>query len=66
MRKKLIFLTILVLLTTVLISGCVSTTSMNIASANLVRGINIDFVNIGHAGNAADTPVQHYGNTVVR
>jgi formylglycine-generating enzyme required for sulfatase activity len=28
---------------------------VNVASADLVQGINIDFVTIGHAGNAADT-----------
>jgi len=28
---------------------------MNVASADIVRGINIDFVTIGHAGNPGDT-----------
>jgi formylglycine-generating enzyme required for sulfatase activity len=36
---------------------------VNIASADLVRGINIDFVNIGNAGNAADTQVMVYDGT---
>ena len=29
--------------------------SSEFASADIIRGINIDFVTIGHAGNAADT-----------
>ena len=29
---------------------------VNFASADTIRGIDIDFVNIGHAGNAADFP----------
>jgi formylglycine-generating enzyme required for sulfatase activity len=29
--------------------------TVNFASADLIRGINMDFVNIGNAGNAADT-----------
>ena len=35
----------------------------NIASADMVQGINIDFVTIGHAGNAPDTQVMRDGTT---
>jgi hypothetical protein len=35
----------------------------NSASADNVRGINIDFVTIGHAGNAPDTQVMDDGTT---
>jgi len=36
---------------------------MNIASAELVQGINIDFVTINYAGNSADTRVMDDGTT---
>ena len=35
----------------------------NIVSAELVRGIDINFVTIGNAGNAADTQVTNEGTT---
>jgi len=35
----------------------------NIASADMVQGINIDFVTIGNVGNAADTQVMSDGTT---
>ena len=42
----------------------------NFASAEIIRGINIDFVTIGNTGNAADTQVmlndgtaENYGTT---
>jgi sulfatase modifying factor 1 len=37
--------------------------AVNFASADLIRGINIDFVTIDHAGNAADTQVMSDGTT---
>jgi sulfatase modifying factor 1 len=35
----------------------------NFASADTIRGINIDFVNIGHPGNVPDTQVMNDGTT---
>lgn len=35
----------------------------NVASAELIRGIEIEFVTIGNAGNAADTQVMNDGTT---
>ncbi len=46
----------------VLAMVCV-TAAVNFASAETIRGINIDFVNIGHAGNAVDTQVSKWGTT---
>jgi sulfatase modifying factor 1 len=37
--------------------------AVNVASADTIRGINIDFVNIGNAGNAADTQVMDDATT---
>jgi formylglycine-generating enzyme len=36
---------------------------VNFTSADTIRGINIDFVTIGHAGNAGDTQVESDGTT---
>jgi formylglycine-generating enzyme required for sulfatase activity len=36
---------------------------VNVASAVIIRGIDIDFVTIGNAGNAADTQVMNDGTT---
>jgi hypothetical protein len=37
--------------------------AVNFASADTIRGINIDFVNIGNAGNSADTQIMNDGTT---
>jgi formylglycine-generating enzyme required for sulfatase activity len=37
--------------------------AINFASADTIRGINIDFVTIGNAGNTADTVVMNDGTT---
>jgi formylglycine-generating enzyme len=37
--------------------------TVDFASAETIRGINLDFVTIGHAGNAADTRVMQDGTT---
>jgi formylglycine-generating enzyme required for sulfatase activity len=42
---------------------CIIALITNLSSANNIRGINIDFVNIGHAGNAADTQVMSDGTS---
>ena len=39
----------------VLVLAVVLLCMVNIASADIVQGINIDFVHIGNAGNTADT-----------
>lgn len=52
MRKQSILLVVLILLG-----------MNNAASASMVQGIDIDFVSIGFAGNAADTQVMDDGTT---
>jgi sulfatase modifying factor 1 len=37
--------------------------AVNVASADTIRGINMEFVTIGNAGNAADTQVMNDGTT---
>ncbi len=41
------------------VMACVMSVA-NVASADLVQGINIDFVTIGHAGNSGDTRAEAY------
>jgi formylglycine-generating enzyme required for sulfatase activity len=36
---------------------------VNVASADTIRGINMDFVSIGHAGNASDTTIETNNGT---
>ena len=49
--------TLMILVVGVLLAGA------NIASATIIRGIDIDFVTIGNAGNAADTQVMSTDST---